>query len=314
MTPGEAGLAVDAPEEMSAGGGPSARLLVEVDGVPMSALLREVPDPRAVVLALHGGATTSLYYDAPNRPRLSLLRAGAALGFTVLALDRPGYGASAPYAAELDSAARRVDLAFTAVERMLESRPRGAGVFLMAHSSGCELAVRMAGDERGADLLGLELAGTGRHRHERAMRLWEEWRGREREARDGLRDILWGPARFYPDDLVGGAAVSASAPAYEGVESEAWPHDLPGFASRIPVPVHYSLGDHEMWWRSGPPALEDVASLFTASPRVAVHEQADGGHNLSLGYSAPAYHLEVLSFVEECVLARENADAERKKN
>jgi hypothetical protein len=49
--------------------------------------------------------------------------------------------------------------------------------------------------------------------------------------------------------------------------------------------------------------------LFTASPRVVTEEQADGGHNLSLGLSALAYHLKVLSFAEECVLARENADA-----
>ncbi|MEO3787488.1 alpha/beta fold hydrolase [Actinocorallia sp. B10E7] len=311
MTPREAGLAVDAPVEPLTGGGPGVPLTVEVGGIPMSARLQEAQNPRAVVLALHGGATTSLYYDAPNRPRLSLLRAGAALGFTVLALDRPGYGASAAHAAELNSAARRVDLAYAAVERMLEGRPRGAGVFLMAHSSGCELAVRMAGDERGADLLGLELAGTGRHRHERAMRLWEDWRGREREAREGLRAILWGPPHLYPDDLVGGYSVSASAPPYEGVEAESWPRGLPGLAARIPVPVHYSLGDHEMWWRSGSQALEDIASLFTASPLVSVHEQAGGGHNLSLGNSALAYHLRVLSFVEECVLARRSAGAGR---
>ncbi|WP_106402602.1 alpha/beta hydrolase [Actinocorallia populi] len=282
--------------------------IVEVDGIPMSALVQEAERPRAVVLALHGGATSSVYYDAPDHPRLSLLRAGAALGFTVIALDRPGYGASAPYRQELTSAARRVDLAFGALERLPGSS--GAGVFLMAHSSGCELAIRMAGDERGADLLGLEIAGTGRHRHERAMRLWREW-DRERPAGPALREILWGPPRIYPDDLVGGARIAAPAPSYEGTEAEGWPEGLAELASRVRVPVHYSLGEHEMWWRAGAGALADVASLFTASPRVAVHEQVGGGHNLSLGRCALAYHLEILSFVEECVLAREAVDRER---
>jgi hypothetical protein len=77
----------------------------------------------------------------------------------------------------------------------------------------------------------------------------------------------------------------------------------------VRIPVRYSLGDHEMVWRSGPAALADIAALFTGSPRVAVDEQAGGGHNLSVGLSAMAYHLKVLSFVEECVLARENADS-----
>lgn len=63
-------------------------------------------------------------------------------------------------------------------------------------------------------------------------------------------------------------------------------------------------------WNSGPSALADIASLFTASPRVAVDEQAGGGHNLSIGLTSLAYHLKVLSFVEECVLAREEAEAE----
>ncbi|WP_207943144.1 hypothetical protein [Actinomadura sp. KC345] len=41
------------------------------------------------------GAVRPAYVDAPGRPPLSLLRTGTALGFTVLALARPGYGASA---------------------------------------------------------------------------------------------------------------------------------------------------------------------------------------------------------------------------
>jgi pimeloyl-ACP methyl ester carboxylesterase len=102
--------------------------IVDVEGIPMSALLAEAPRPRAVIVALHGGAATSGYFDAPDQPRLSLLRTGAALEFTVLALDRPGYGTSAPHADGMASAQRRVDLAYSAVERLLEARPRGAGV------------------------------------------------------------------------------------------------------------------------------------------------------------------------------------------
>jgi hypothetical protein len=54
-------------------------------------------------------------------------------------------------------------------------------------------------------------------------------------------------------------------------------------------------------------ALADLASLFTASPRVVAVEQADATHNLSVGWTAPSYHLKVLSFAEECAIARERA-------
>ena len=85
----------------------TARQVTDIEGIPMSALLAEARRPRAVIVALHGGAATSAYFDAPNHPRLSFLRTGAALGFTVIALDRPGYGSSATHASELGSVARR---------------------------------------------------------------------------------------------------------------------------------------------------------------------------------------------------------------
>ncbi|MDF2583547.1 MAG: hypothetical protein K0R33_2190, partial [Mycobacterium sp.] len=66
--------------------------VVMVGAVPMSALVAAVPEPRAVIVAIHGGATSSAYFDCPGRPDLSLLRTAAAQGFTVIALDRPGYG------------------------------------------------------------------------------------------------------------------------------------------------------------------------------------------------------------------------------
>jgi pimeloyl-ACP methyl ester carboxylesterase len=278
--------------------------MVEVQGIPMSALLAEAREPRAVIVALHGGASTSRYFDCPNEPRLSLLRTGAALGFTVLGLDRPGYGSSAPHAEELAPAARRIELAYAAVDRLLQSRPRGAGVFLMAHSIGCELAIRMAAEPRGAQLLGIELAGTGRRHSPTALRILEAWRRNPtRPRKSGLHELLWQPDRLYPAEVVGGASIGSRGPAYEAGVVDRWaPHDFPELAARVRIPVHFSLGEHEMVWQTGHSALAEIAAMFSAAPRVAVDEQADGGHNLSLGLTAMAYHLKVLSFVEECVV------------
>ena len=311
--PGDAACAAGAPA--APGGDDAVRSrVVEVDGVPMSALVCAVGRPRAAVVALHGGAARAAYFHAPALAAQSLLLTGAALGFTVIALDRPGYGASAPHAAGMDEPSRRVDLAYGAVDRLLGPDPaaRGAGVFVVAHSLGSVLALRMAADERGADLLGLELAGTGLRFDPRSADILE---GRARavpeegpqNGRRGLRDLLWGPERLYPERVEDRAAIASSTPPYEGTEIRTWPRELPGAAAAVRVPVRYCLGDHERVWDADPEAMAQVGALFTASPRVVVDRQAYGPHNLSLGRSATAYHLKVLAFAEECVLARREA-------
>jgi pimeloyl-ACP methyl ester carboxylesterase len=278
--------------------------VVEVDGVPMSALLAEAAEPRAVVVALHGGATTSRYFDCPGRPDLSLLRTGAELGYTVLALDRPGYGSSAAHADRIAPAARRVDLAHAAVAQLLADRPRGAGLFLMAHSIGSELALRMAADERGADLLGLELAGTGRHHHDVAVDILNQRHTTTQPRKTaGLQGLIWQPEHLYPAEVVGGASIGSRGPAYEVTVVDGWAtRDFARLAGQVRIPVHFSLGEHEMVWRNGPEALADIAAMFTAAPRVVVAQQASAGHNVSLGLTARAYHLKIFSFLEECVV------------
>jgi pimeloyl-ACP methyl ester carboxylesterase len=302
-----------APGAPRSGSRRASRQVVTVAGIPVSALRWEARQPRAVIVALHGGAASSGYFNAPGQPRLSLLRSGAALGFTVIALDRPGYGSSAPHAGRMTDAARRVDLAYAAVDRLLAKRPRGAGVLVLGHSMGCVLAVQMAADERGAGLLGLALAGIGREPQPGATALLSE-RARRGLAQPGssrggaaFRELIWGPGWLYPARA--GVGISAAAPGYEGEEVRDWPGDFPALAAQVRIPVHYSLGDHERVWRAGPAGLADVAGLFTASPRVVTQEQADGGHNLSLGLSALAYHLKVLAFAEECVLTRARDEA-----
>ncbi|RDI56072.1 alpha/beta hydrolase [Nocardia mexicana] len=277
-------------------------VVADVDGIPVSGLLAEVPSPRAVVVALHGGATTAAYFDCPGHPELSLLRTAQRLGFTALALDRPGYGSSGPFTDQLAPPRRRVDLMYGAVAEHLAGRARGAGVFLLAHSAGCELALRMAGDERGRDLLGLEVAGTGRSPHPAAEKLLGPWPEGTRPT--GVGALLWQPGRLYPPELLGGATIAVPGPRLEAASITDWAgKDLPRMAARVRVPVRWSVGEYETVWRNDPEELADIATLFGAAPRVVLNLQPNTGHNSSLGYTAAAYHLKVLSFVEECVVA-----------
>jgi len=287
---------------------PRARVVL-VDGVPMSGLVAPADDPKAVVVAFHGGASTAAYFDCPGHPQLSLLRAGAAQGFTMVALDRPGYGSSAPYPDVMGRPDQRVALAYGAVEKVLGPNPRGAGLVLLGHSAGCELAVRMAADENAEHVIGLELAGTGVEYHPATAELLKTATATQRPR--GLRDVLWQPAHLYPDDVLSGMTNSTTGALYEVDMTKKWPQqDFPVLAARVRVPVQFTVAEHERVWRSDPETLTRIGAMFTAAPRFVVNEQTDAGHNLSLSLNAAAYHATVLSFVRECVAAQQGTSKE----
>lgn len=275
------------------------RQVVPVDGIPMSGLFAAAEDPRAVIIALHGGASSAAYFDCPGHPELSLMRPGAASGFSVVALDRPGYGASSAYSDGMWEPARRVELAYAAADGMLGSRSRGAGLFILAHSNGCELALRMTGDDRGTDLLGVELAGTGLRQYPSAAAILSQTTATHRPP--GLRELIWAPEDLYPADVVN-AVGSAGSPPQEGRISVNWAgRDFPALAADVRVPVRFTAAEHERVWDSTPEALSEIAALFAAAPRVEINRQPGSGHNLSLGVAAADYHSGVLSFVEQCI-------------
>ncbi|WAC92412.1 alpha/beta hydrolase [Mycobacterium sp. Aquia_213] len=281
---------------------PRPRLVI-VDGVPMSAVVCEAPDPKAVIVAIHGGGTTAVYFDCPGHPSYSLLRTGAAAGFTVVALDRPGYGSSAPYPEAMVEGEQRVNLAYGAVERIIGERPSGAGLFVMGHSGGCELTMRMAADERGADLLGIELAGTGRHYHPAAREMLKT-ATRERRP-SGLRELLWHPEHLYPPEILTGVTVSPTAPSYEDQMVSDWARQtFPTLAPAVRVPVHFSIAEHEKVWQTDDSAVQEITAMFSSAPRFGLHRQLEAGHNISLGHTAADYHAVVLGFADECVAAR----------
>jgi pimeloyl-ACP methyl ester carboxylesterase len=279
---------------------PTARVVL-VDGVPMSGLLAEAANPRAVVVALHGGATTSAYFDCPGHPALSLVRSAPSHGYTVLALDRPGFGASALYAEEFVDPARRVEMAYAAIDKILGERDRGAGIFVLAHSNGTELALRLAADEsRGGDLLGVEISGTGLRQQEQARAVLSG--ASVDNIPTGLRGLLWEPAELYPDGIASAVRIKTGpiSPGYEADVVATWAETVTELAARVRVPVRYVVAEHERVWSTDDAALREVTELFTSAPSAVAVRVPDAGHNLSLGHAAPEYHRGALDFAEQC--------------
>lgn len=275
-------------------------------GICLSGLLAEAPAPRALILALHGGGMDASYFHGRSHRDLSLLETGAALGYSVLALDRPGYGASADLAYPQGRLTNQAELLFAALDRFAEQYDGGAGTFIVSHSYGTKVAIAMAGLERGSELLGIDASGTGLRYEESTLHLVAD---AEAPRPRGLeRSLFWGPEWLYPEGTFApGVRPIAEVPRIEQEESPLWTERLPGFAARVAVPIRISFADHERWWDVTPDALRQLKALFTQSPRVEIATQVLGGHNLSLGRCARAYHLKAIAFADECLLQRELA-------
>ncbi|MFH8894194.1 alpha/beta hydrolase [Streptomyces sp. NPDC017949] len=295
-------------------GAPGIRAVtLDGGGIPLSGLLALPPGdaPRALVVALHGAGMSAGYFDSRARPGLSLLELGASLGHAVLALDRPGYGASAAVLPEGQDLAGQTATLLAALEGFARARDIGAGLLLVAHSNGGRLALSTAaalgargpGPDRSptgpvvGPLLGVDVSGIAR-------RL-----AVDRTALPGSGGPVqwrrhWGALRFYPPDAFRlGQELLRPVPAVEAREILEWPAAYPGLAARIRVPVRFTFAEQEQWWRHDPAAVEELlAPLSMASTEVV--RQPDAGHNISLGWAARSYHLRVLSFLEERLLAR----------
>jgi pimeloyl-ACP methyl ester carboxylesterase len=286
-------------------------ILLRAGGIELSGLLAE-PDasPRALVLALHGGGMTAGYFHGRAHPDLSLLTLGRHLGFSVLALDRPGYGCSRAALPEGQSLREQAATVFEALDEFATTHTTGARVFVVAHSYGLKLALYLAAQPR-RELLGLDGSGAVyRYVPDLAPTATAAEADADADGSRSPRELFWGPESLYPPGTFDpGMRPVAPVPVMESRESAAWTDMLPELAVQVRVPYQLTIAEHEQWWQSTDAALAEYRTLFPAAPQVIVRRQPAAGHNISLGWAARAYHLNALAFAEQCLLTRHNTSA-----
>ena len=285
--------------------------MLRAGSVELSGLLAEPEtEPRALVLALHGGGMTAAYFHGRAHPDLSLLRLGRRLGFTVLALDRPGYGRSGRVLPRGQLLTEQADTVYGALDDFAARHATGAGVFVVGHSYGLKLALFLAAHPRGKELIGLDGSGSA-YRYQPAL---DPAAAETELTADGSvtsyasrspRELFWGSESLYPPGtFTRGMRPIAAVPEIESDESARWPDLLPGVAAEVRVPFQFSVAEHEQWWQVTDADLAEYQALFTAAPHVVVRRQPAAGHNISLGWAARSYHLNALAFAEQCLLRR----------
>lgn len=268
---------------------------VQADGAALGGRLAEPTGPsRALIVAIHGGTYDSEYYAAgPD----SLLALGPAVGYTVVALDRPGYGASATVTG-LGFAGQTTALA-AGVDGL--RRHYGLPCVLVGHSIGGMLALQVAAALE-VPPSGVEVSGLGD--------LWqpgirEMWSGLIGDAAavelppEAHASVMFGPdATRTAEAIARNAELLRAMPMPELVDVVRWSEQLPEVAGTVTAPVRLTLAEYDNIWQSDDAAREAVRRHFAGPVEVTLFRGA--GHSIELHRRARAYALGQLAFVESC--------------
>lgn len=286
---------------------PVADVSVEGDGLRLSG---RIAGPRAnhrgVIIALHGGTYDSAYYDlGPD----SLLRLGALLGYLVIALDRPGYGASRQADPARLSFAAQARVLSGAVEEIARQYGAGAGVVLTGHSIGGMLALSVAAASApGGPVTAVEACGIG-ERWQPGLR--EMWSSMISDApsvtvpANAHARVMFGPPGTYsPAQQARDAQLIRPLPMPELIDVVTWADMLPSVAAELTVPVTITLPEHDNIWRADADTRAALSRRFTATPSVRVEPFESAGHSVELHRNARGYCLRQLAFAEQWLSAR----------
>jgi pimeloyl-ACP methyl ester carboxylesterase len=285
---------------------------VEVEGVEIAALARRAvnADRAPLLAALHGGGYTGRYFDLDGA---SLLDLGAALGYSVAAIDRPGYGASGPAIPGEDTFERQARLLGPAIAQIAVLL--GAdGVILVGHSIGGMIALEISADPPPAlHLVGAATTGMGAvfpaaGGGAQALAAAASASGAEiiefpPEEQD---HAMFGPEGTYDPRMREAAhGAYAPAPAADPIAATHWPERLAQVAPRVRVPVQNLLGEFDALWDTSPASTARFAEQFTAAPFVETGIVRASGHAIDHHRVGRALHLRQIAFADECLVRPE---------
>lgn len=285
---------------------------VTVEGTDISFALHAASQPGTdlpLLVALHGGTYSKEYFTVAGSPAGSFVQVANRNGFSVLAIDRPGYGTSGHLSDEDNTFARQAEILDAAIGQILP-RTGATSVVLVGHSIGGMIGLELAARPPSWNLIGISATGCG------AIIPG----GGAADTLAGLplsgivdlpqadRDrVMFGPPGSYSGEALEAAHGSyAPVPAKELSNAPAWPRQrLAGVAPKIKVPVHNALAEFDALWDSSDGARATFVQMFPENPRVEAELIRGVGHSIDHHSAGIVVHLKQLAFAHECaVVAR----------
>ncbi len=282
---------------------------ITADGTRVSFALHQAPQPESdlpLLVALHGGTYTSEYFTVAGSSAGSFVEVANRNGFSVLTMDRPGYGTSGHLSDEENTFARQAELLQDAIGQILP-QTGARTVVLVGHSIGGMIGLEMAARSPSWKLIGISTTGcgaiipTGGAADALAALPLSGVVDLPQPDRDR---VMFGPPGSYSQAALEAAHGSyAPVPAKELSNAPAWPRErLSGVAARITVPVHNALAEFDALWDSSFEARTTFAQMFSNNPNVEAQLVRGAGHSIDHHSAGIVIHLKQLAFAHECAL------------
>jgi pimeloyl-ACP methyl ester carboxylesterase len=264
-----------------------------------------------LVIALHGGTYTSVYFDVPG---YSLLERASSLGIPILAIDRPSYGSSSRVddsdsiilenAAVLDHLIGELWDAFGA---------GAAGIVLIGHSIGGAVTTALAARHPSWPLLGIAVSGCLLQVPPESGGAWAALPELYLVELPGeVKDfVMFGPDWTYGEAMPAASHVADSpVPKTELLDiTSTWIDRVRATAAQVTVPVHSRQGEFDRLWITDAQQVADFGAIFSAAPLVDASLVRHAGHCIDFHRSSRAFQLEQLAFALACCIRPDGATA-----
>ncbi|MHC6225563.1 alpha/beta hydrolase [Pseudomonas sp. X10] len=277
-------------------------------GIPLSCRARmpesESTDRYPLIIAIHGGIYSSKYFDIEG---YSLLDKAHEQQLPIFAIDRPGYGLSASYAANAPSIMNNAEILDSAIYELWHSyRHSACGVVLIGHSIGGAISIAIAARQPTWPLLGIAISGVGLDPVPASKDKWNDIPAQQAlvsipaQAMDGF---FFGPPGTYEQGVMPQASYAACAPAPRSELVDIgmhWPRLVNRLAARVNVPVHYRQPEFEQLWPVDDATLNLFAQAFINCPDMDAAIFRDAGHCIDFHRAGEAFQLQQLAFAKRC--------------
>jgi pimeloyl-ACP methyl ester carboxylesterase len=278
-------------------------------GLTFSGLLRRPDELRPdapLIVAVHGGGYTSTYFDVPGH---SLFDRAAQAGIPIVAIDRPGYGATA-----LVEAGESIILSNAAVldqvvgELWDEYGTGTSGVVLVGHSIGGAVVTAVAARNPSWPLLGIAVSGCLLQVPPESRDAWDALPDTTLvEVPAPVRDVvMFGPEWTYREPMPAASHVAdALVPKAELLDiTGGWIERVASVAGQVRVPVHSRQGRFDRLWINDEQQVADFAAAFASAPTVDAR-LVPSGHCIDFHRYSAAFQLDQLAFALACGIREE---------
>ena len=261
---------------------------------------RPAPDTPLLV-AIHGGTYSSLYFDVPG---YSLLDRAEANGLPIVAIDRPCYGETTPLAQESADIARNAEELDAVVGELLEGFAAwAAGVVLIGHSIGGAVALSIAARHPSWPLLGVAVSGVCLRTPPGDAVNWGRLPPGMVDMPRPIKDVvMFGPeGTFKPEMPVLSHQADAPVPRAELLDIVGgWPATARQVLAGINVPVHMRQGEFDRLWITDAEEVAQFAAACSGAPYVDATLFLGAGHCIDFHWLGASFQLEQIAFASRC--------------